>query len=117
MQDRKKYHKEFVEIFGVKFYHDDYYEDHLIIGPDELPLSFTKEGKKPDLPDVKGLERLTHIEGLTLELGGITKIQNLRDFVQLRALILSRNKIPKIEGLETLRNLEYLNLEFNNINT
>ena len=95
MEDRK----DFVEIFGRPFYFYEYDEDRLIIGPDELPLSFTREGKHPDLLDVKGLERFTHLDALTLKLGGITKICNLQDFVQLRALNLSHNRITKIEDL------------------
>jgi hypothetical protein len=59
--------KKFVEIFGKRFYHDNYYDDHFII--DELPLKFLKNGKSPDISDIIGLERLKDIDGLTLSLG------------------------------------------------
>ena len=98
---------EFVEIFGVRF---NVEEDELIIDETNLPRK-----RYPDLSDVKGLKQITHIESLTLELGGITKIEHLQDFSQLHMLNLSRNIIQKIERLERLKNLGFLNLEYNSI--
>ena len=77
--------KNYVEIFGKKFYLGEY---QLII--EALPPHYYEDGT-PDLSDVKGLERMTSLEGLTLELGGITKIERLQDLIHLEVLNLSHN--------------------------
>jgi len=67
------------------------------------------------ITDIKGLDKLHHLEDL--ELGGnrISKIEGLDSLKNLRRLNLFSNKIKKIQGLDKLANLEKIDLDDNQI--
>jgi len=67
------------------------------------------------ITDIKGLDKLHHLEDL--ELGGnkISQIKGLDSLKNLRRLNLFSNKIKKIHGFDKLTNLEKLNLDYNQI--
>jgi len=67
------------------------------------------------ITDIKGLDKLHHLEDLELGGNSISKIEGLDSLKSLRRLNLFSNKIKKIQGLDKLTNLEKLNLDYNQI--
>ena len=67
------------------------------------------------ITDIKGLDKLHHLEDLELGGNSISKIEGLDSLKSLRRLSLSSNKIKKIHGFEKLTNLEKLDLDNNQI--
>ncbi len=68
-----------------------------------------------DMGEIKGLDKLTKLEGLNLSDNQINKITGLTGLTHLQTLNLSNNKIMRIEGLESLANLRTLKLTNNSI--
>jgi Leucine-rich repeat (LRR) protein len=68
-----------------------------------------------DIGELKGLDRLTQLEGLNLAQNQIIKISGIVTLTRLQSLNLSGNKITRIEGLDTLAQLRSLNLANNAI--
>ncbi len=68
-----------------------------------------------EIGELKGLDRLTRLEGLNLSQNQISKITGLSGLTHLQTLNLSDNKIARIEGLESLANLRTLKLANNSI--
>lgn len=67
------------------------------------------------ITDIKGLDKLHHLEALKLGGNRISKIEGLDSLKNLRRLSLFSNKIKKIHGFDKLTNLEKLDLDDNQI--
>ena len=104
--------KHSVEIFGKTLRVTD---NALIINEVDAERFFVRNKIALDIPNIIGIEYLTSIEKLVLNLGGVTKIRYLERLRNLQHLSLSHNLISKVEGLEHLRKLKTLDLQCNNI--
>ena len=65
------------------------------------------------LTDVKGLEKLTQLKELYLGGNQLTDVKELEKLTQLEELGLGDNKLTDVKGLENLTQLKELNLENN----
>ena len=66
------------------------------------------------LTDVKGLEKLTQLEGLYLSINQLADVKGLEKLTQLtKWLALNGNKLTSVKGLEKLTQLERLSLDDN----
>ena len=65
------------------------------------------------LTDVKGLEKLTQLEYLSLVNNQLTSVKGLERLTKLEGLFLSNNQLTDVKGLEKLKQLEYLELDDN----
>ena len=63
----------------------------------------------------KGLEKLTKLERLHLEINQLTDVTGLEKLTQLMSLGLSGNKLTDVKGLEKLTQLRRLNLAGNQL--
>ena len=68
-----------------------------------------------NLTDVKGLEKLTQLEKLTLYNNQLTDVKGLEKLTQLKFLHLSNNQLTDVKGLEKLTKLESLRLSENKL--
>ena len=67
-----------------------------------------------NIKDIKGIEEFSNvIEEIDLSNNRISKIQGLKNLINLKKLNLKNNYIEKIEGLENLNKLELLDLSGN----
>jgi Leucine-rich repeat (LRR) protein len=66
--------------------------------------------------EIKGLETLVNLQGLSLSYNQISEIKGLETLVNLQSLWLYDNQINEIKGLETLVKLQSLWLHNNKIN-
>ncbi|KKK77924.1 hypothetical protein LCGC14_2848710 [marine sediment metagenome] len=62
-----------------------------------------------DITKIKGLTKITNLNGLNLSNNNISKIEGLKKLVVLEKLELSNNRIKEISGLNTLEHLEMFN--------
>ena len=65
------------------------------------------------LTDVKGLEKLTQLRVLHLDRNQLTDVKGLEKLTQLTRLYLALNKLTDVKGLEKLTKLERLVLMYN----
>ena len=68
-----------------------------------------------NLTDVKGLEKLTQLEKLTIYDNQLTDVKGLEKLTQLKFLHLSNNQLTDVKGLEKLTKLESLGLSENKL--
>jgi len=68
-----------------------------------------------NITDIKGLSKITNLEGLDLYYNQITEIKGLENLTNLQKLDLGENKITDIKGLDTLINLKELSFFINRI--
>jgi len=68
-----------------------------------------------EISQIKGLEKLNHLEALNLRNNRIEEIKGLDKLTNLKRLYLNGNKICEIKGLEYLNKLEILQLANNQI--
>ena len=78
-------------------------------------LDLSECGLSDNAPELKLLEKCTHITELILSNNKLTKIPNLGNLVKLNILSLRNNQLQKIEGLETLQTLNFLDLSTNQL--
>lgn len=64
---------------------------------------------------IENLDEYVNLKALWLDSNAIAKIENLSHLTELRSLFLQQNLITQITGLESLQNLHTLNLENNQI--
>ena len=74
-----------------------------------LDFSFNQH----QLTDVQGLEKLTKLKRLVLEVNQLTNVKGLENLTQLKELYLRDNKLTDVTGLENLTQLTLLSLHSN----
>ena len=67
------------------------------------------------LTDVKGLEKLTQLEGLYLSINQLADVKGLENLTQLEKLGLHGNQLTDVKGLEKLTQLTKLSLKRNEL--
>ena len=68
-----------------------------------------------DITEIKGLSKLTNLEGLDLLYNKISEIKGLENLTNLQKLDLGENRITDIKGLDALINLKELSFFVNRI--
>jgi protein phosphatase 1 regulatory subunit 7 len=76
-------------------------------------LQLNGAGKGRPLTSVRGLEKLTQLKYLTLNLNQLTSLKGLENLTQLTYLYLHGNQLTSLKGLENLTQLKYLYLQNN----